>query len=174
MNGDSFTDYDAAYQRGARDIIDQNADSDEISGRILELANYHRIHEQMKIDFSALAVEAAADKTGIAFSQNFIRAHFPRLMRDAAKLNLPVSLIGMKLSSEAVGYVTTQAIESAYAQTGELLNNLVRMQDVVCRWDEDKFILAFFGTNRGGANICLLYTSPSPRDQRGSRMPSSA
>ena len=25
-----------------------------------------------------------------------------------------------------------------------------------------------------GINICLLYTSPSPRDQRGSRMPSSA
>ena len=26
----------------------------------------------------------------------------------------------------------------------------------------------------GYADICLLYTSPSPRDQRGSRMPSSA
>ena len=26
----------------------------------------------------------------------------------------------------------------------------------------------------GDINICLLYTSPSPRDQRGSRMPSSA
>ena len=26
----------------------------------------------------------------------------------------------------------------------------------------------------GTANYCLLYTSPSPRDQRGSRMPSSA
>ena len=25
-----------------------------------------------------------------------------------------------------------------------------------------------------GACVCLLYTSPSPRDQRGSRMPSSA
>ena len=25
-----------------------------------------------------------------------------------------------------------------------------------------------------GYNTCLLYTSPSPRDQRGSRMPSSA
>ena len=25
-----------------------------------------------------------------------------------------------------------------------------------------------------GAKVCLLYTSPSPRDQRGSRMPSSA
>ena len=29
----------------------------------------------------------------------------------------------------------------------------------------------FFG---GKYEICLLYTSPSPRDQRGSRMPSSA
>ena len=27
---------------------------------------------------------------------------------------------------------------------------------------------------RGKVVICLLYTSPSPRDQRGSRMPSSA
>ena len=26
----------------------------------------------------------------------------------------------------------------------------------------------------GGGTSCLLYTSPSPRDQRGSRMPSSA
>ena len=29
-------------------------------------------------------------------------------------------------------------------------------------------------TLTGFANACLLYTSPSPRDQRGSRMPSSA
>ena len=27
---------------------------------------------------------------------------------------------------------------------------------------------------KGDAYVCLLYTSPSPRDQRGSRMPSSA
>ena len=26
----------------------------------------------------------------------------------------------------------------------------------------------------GDGGVCLLYTSPSPRDQRGSRMPSSA
>ena len=28
--------------------------------------------------------------------------------------------------------------------------------------------------NHMGSEACLLYTSPSPRDQRGSRMPSSA
>ena len=30
------------------------------------------------------------------------------------------------------------------------------------------------GKSPSSTNICLLYTSPSPRDQRGSRMPSSA
>ena len=30
------------------------------------------------------------------------------------------------------------------------------------------------GSELKGFNACLLYTSPSPRDQRGSRMPSSA
>ena len=33
---------------------------------------------------------------------------------------------------------------------------------------------ANIGWNESGFTICLLYTSPSPRDQRGSRMPSSA
>ena len=45
------------------------------------------------------------------------------------------------------------------------------------------FLAAFHGrsavvrlllSSRASPNICLLYTSPSPRDQRGSRMPSSA
>ena len=30
------------------------------------------------------------------------------------------------------------------------------------------------GVGNALSNVCLLYTSPSPRDQRGSRMPSSA
>ena len=30
------------------------------------------------------------------------------------------------------------------------------------------------GTTVPGYTFCLLYTSPSPRDQRGTRMPSSA
>ena len=34
-------------------------------------------------------------------------------------------------------------------------------------------VVAFFGIKRT-LDTCLLYTSPSPRDQRGARMPSSA
>ena len=36
----------------------------------------------------------------------------------------------------------------------------------------DRMIMSFL--KRRAVNSCLLYTSPSPRDQRGSRMPSSA
>ena len=42
---------------------------------------------------------------------------------------------------------------------------------------EDKILIDIARKNnikffRGSTNNCLLYTSPSPRDQRGSRMPS--
>ena len=37
-----------------------------------------------------------------------------------------------------------------------------------------QIVRGFFGNISAEAYICLLYTSPSPRDQRGSRMPSSA
>ena len=38
------------------------------------------------------------------------------------------------------------------------------------------FLVLVWGASAAGSNLtpCLLYTSPSPRDQRGSRMPSSA
>jgi len=155
VNGSTFTDYDAAYQRGARDIIDQDADAEEISGRILELANYHRIHEQMKSDFLTIANDASGDTSSKAYSQAFMRAHLPRVLRDAAELEVPVTLLGLKLTSECVGEVTKEAIDSAFNQTADLINSLVRMQDVVCRWDDDKFVLAFFDTDRLQAEIAL-------------------
>ena len=60
------------------------------------------------------------------------------------------------------------AIEVAY--TGfESSSKVIEMDNV-------KGLLANITLNEGGIldEVCLLYTSPSPRDQRGSRMPSSA
>ena len=36
------------------------------------------------------------------------------------------------------------------------------------------FVFGYLGFGKLVFYFCLLYTSPSPRDQRGSRMPSSA
>jgi len=172
VNGNEFNDHVAAYDRGARDIIDINADSEEISGRILELANYHRIHEQMKLNFQSLSTQQARDESSSAYSQKFMRAHLPRLLRDAAQANKSTTLIGLKLRCNSQGEVTESAISSAYTQTSDLINNLLRMQDVVCRWTENIFVLGFFDTTKTEAKIilnrfqslldCTVYESGSP------------
>jgi len=148
IKGDRFKDFDGAYERGARDIIDCDADSSEISGRILELANYHRIHEQMKSDFKTIALRHAGDESGSALSQKFMRAHFPRILRDARNYNRPVSLVGLRLNASSTEAVSKTSITAAFNQTAELIHNLVRMQDVVCRWDENKFVLSFLSKFR--------------------------
>ena len=40
--------------------------------------------------------------------------------------------------------------------------------------DDEPQVLRGLERMMDAADFCLLYTSPSPRDQRGSRMPSSA
>ena len=49
-------------------------------------------------------------------------------------------------------------------------------RDAVARLDEDERVSVLVDTLGGAqeATACLLYTSPSPRDKRQSRMPSSA
>ena len=51
----------------------------------------------------------------------------------------------------------------------------VKKGDVIgtLAWNTHRHLESWYGITGLGA-ICLLYTSPSPRDQRGSRMPSSA
>ena len=60
----------------------------------------------------------------------------------------------------------------------ELLDNVAASADpppVVMISGHGDVPVAVDAMQRGAANfLCLLYTSPSPRDQRGSRMPSSA
>ena len=73
-----------------------------------------------------------------------------------------------------VADVTATTQDDLYTQVNERLiaDNMVKstfLDAVSAR--EEKFPT---GLDFGYVSICLLYTSPSPRDQRGSRMPSSA
>ena len=63
-------------------------------------------------------------------------------------------------------------------QRAAALMDAVHMDDtIIYRLGKDFTEAQFrteFGEEASYPMICLLYTSPSPRDQRGSRMPSSA
>ena len=52
-------------------------------------------------------------------------------------------------------------------------NNSVSNNVILNSNDQMKFDKRIIRVN-ANESVCLLYTSPSPRDQRGSRMPSSA
>ena len=69
--------------------------------------------------------------------------------------------------------VDTTGIDSplaARAERVEIIRDDFGVPHIYAKTDAD----AVFGMLYAQAEDCLLYTSPSPRDQRGSRMPSSA
>ena len=74
-------------------------------------------------------------------------------------------------SSKGIG----KSIAAAMAQQGANVVISSRKADVCEATAEEINSMGFPGKAIViPCNICLLYTSPSPRDQRGSRMPSSA
>ena len=70
-------------------------------------------------------------------------------------------------------------IEDLYKTTDELNKHIESMalnkvNIEFLRKQMDKVLVDIEKLKDANREICLLYTSPSPRDQRGSRMPSSA
>ena len=66
----------------------------------------------------------------------------------------------MMISLGGDHFITYPLLKAHYKKYGQL--SLIHFDAHSDTWDDD------------GQRLCLLYTSPSPRDQRGSRMPSSA
>jgi len=70
--------------------------------------------------------------------------------------------------------VTAQFDEDLYEQFKSSIKEVGQITPPIC-YEVDRELILCDGLHRlQEAIACLLYTSPSPRDQRGSRMPSSA
>lgn len=143
VNPDNFKDHDLAYQKGARDIISSRADTEEISGRILELANYHRIHNQLKREFGSVGGEDCIDAPTGVFNEAFFCAHLRRVCENMKKTQEPISLMAIRARPNAHFEVPTDKVSAAIAQIGTMLKSLVRMQDIVARLEDDVFMIAF-------------------------------
>ena len=102
----------------------------------------------------------------------------------------PFRPLGQRMQIERIG---TDPFESYYKVTGELCwfwwagecnhwgntsDQSFGEKEVDCKQEKDLFAgmvkLCKVSPNNKLSNICLLYTSPSPRDRQKSRMPSSA
>jgi len=155
IDEDSFTDHDMAYKKGARDIISSKAPLDEISGRVLELANYHRIHNQLKREFSAIGGPKCVRASSGVFNAEFFSKHLNRICIYNQNINKPVSLVGLRVRPQASFELADYRIEQAIKQVGKILKNLVRMQDTVAQIGDDIFSIAFIDVTQDGLTPIL-------------------
>ena len=142
---DDFDSYDMAYDKGATDIISASCTEEQISGRILELANYHRIHRQLKSEFENIGSETCFDPDSRTYSQDFFKAHLSRACAYYPTQSQPVSLITIEATPVYDGVIEPEFEALAYNQLGEMIRNMVRMQDAVGRLGENKFAISFPG-----------------------------
>ena len=148
VDPENFKDHDIAYQKGARDIISSRANTEEISGRILELANYHRIHSQLKREFGNVGGEECLDKESKVFNETFFSAHLRRVCETMRETKEPISLMAIRVKPNAHFEVPEAKVMQAIVQIGTMLKSLVRMQDITARLERDIFMIAFPEQNR--------------------------
>ena len=143
VDNSNFDGRDRAYSTGASDLIDVNSPLAEISGRVLELANYHRLHERLKSEFKGLGGATCTDPETGVFNAEFLTAHLRRVSKDCRARQQPLSILTMKLHPDTLDPVTADDLRRAYSKAVSLISGLVRMQDIVARVDIDTLIIAF-------------------------------
>lgn len=143
VEANSFKSQDDAYNAGINDIIDISSDLSEISARILEQANFHRTHVNLKKEFSTLGGSACIDKTTNLYNYEFFDKHLANIRVFYKNANLPISICVVKITIE--GDQDRETCTYAYQYYGDMIKNLVRMQDVSARLDKNVFAIAFPG-----------------------------
>ena len=123
-----------------------------------ELKEYYRVKLKKKVETEGLG------KSKIHVLEALLRlrqvACDPRLVDPAAKPGAKLDLLQQQLQ-EVVGGGSKALVFSQFTSLLSLVKDQLDAAGVSYEYLD-------------GKTTCLLYTSPSPRDQRGSRMPSSA
>jgi len=143
VNKDTFRDTDAAYDNGIKDLISSDAAPEELSGRILELANDCRLHQQLKNEFENLGGSDCSDPETGVLNARFLQAHLKRVSRDCRARKVPLSIMTIKLTPKFTSALSGDALSLAYVQSVKMIASVVRMQDIVARIDKDKVVVAF-------------------------------
>ena len=97
---------------------------------------------------------------------------------DASVANVTTNAYNITLGSGGDGSFTSPGAVTSLTGSTSVSESIDRLNETMENIRNSTYVKSVDATvdNSSGGNplTCLLYTSPSPRDQRGSRMPSSA
>lgn len=143
LAAESPSNIEAIYNKGVHDIIRDDADMPELRGRILEAANFHRIHAHMKKALQDLRFDGCVDLASGLFNRAFLIHHLDRVVTYCQDKKLSLSLIALKVKPNAPMSIAHERVAQAENQVGGMLRTLLRVQDIAARVSNDTFILAF-------------------------------
>ena len=139
---------------------------------------------------AAIIAKATADATaaGAKAGADFATANGPSLVAEMTKAGTELAtLVKNQIIANGANYVTvnnlpdvatTPSGRSRSAEIRTLIDTMVKAFNTSLTTglstEQKVVIVDVYAVSHDQATNCLLYTSPSPRDQRGSRMPSSA
>lgn len=148
VNKSSFRQSDVAYAHGVKDIIDADAPLEELSGRILELANDYRLHQNLKDEFTNFGGPDCSDPETGVLNERFFRLHLQRVSRECRQRRVPLSILTLKLTPKFKAALDGAVLSAAYGQSIRNIAGMVRMQDIVARLDKTTVVVAFPEENR--------------------------
>ncbi|MGJ8562253.1 MAG: hypothetical protein ACSHXY_01765 [Alphaproteobacteria bacterium] len=143
LTGADFSSHEIAYKKGATDIIPYGSEGEEISGRIIELANYHRLHLHLKTEFSAIGGERCIDGPSGTYNKAFFSAHLRRVRAADKAIYAPTSMLLLRIKPLSETSAPPERIKAAYDQVGRMVKNMVRMEDVAARLGDALYAVAF-------------------------------
>ena len=165
---------DEAFARGASDILPASLEADELAERILALAQERRRRRLSKGLLESCRVSAVLDSETDLFSDSFGLRHLSSLVQLTHARNLPLSVIGLKVSVPgAAGPADGRHASGALNQFASMLRHCVRAEDLAVRVSADTFYLALPGTTAHDAQVvaarvaaiaeCTAYEGADPQ-----------
>lgn len=148
VDSEHFKDQDAVFKVGMDDILDAKSGENELSNRVIEHANFHRLQNNLKSQMGNLGGDLVTDRQTGLYNEAFFNAHLSRVYRWYSERALPVSLCLIKVTANEKT-PSKSSIVATYQQIGALLKNMVRLQDITARIAPNVFVIAFPGQTPG-------------------------
>ena len=178
-----------ALDLGVNDYILRPIDPNELVARSLTQIRRKRYNEHLRLNLQHTMELAIVDGLTGLNNRRYLDNHLKILFDRAAVRGRPISICmtdidRFKLVNDTYGHDVGDEVLREFAAR---IRSTVRGADLACRYGGEEFVVVMPDTpielaasvaERLRAIVedkpCLLYTSPSPRDKRQSRMPSSA